>query len=822
MKTNPFRTLPTVIAVLVLPVLGYHYGLLLGELPVGGDLLSQFVPWRRFALGELAEGRFPWWNPLVFCGTPFAANIQTSLFYPFNILHIIVPDPHRFFAYSVLFHHALAGVAMYIWQRRRGWLASAPQDSKHDAVSSASRSHVVLGCLFCALVWQWSAFLICHTHDGHLIHLRACAWMPLVFWGQDELMRRRSVRGLLSCAVPFALMVLGGHVQVPFYAAYLLLARGFVMSFQGQEVKNRLAAGLRGFGMAIGAMAVAGGLLGFVVLPLQELSANSSARAGGASYELASSDSLPLTHLPLLVAPYLYGDPLSPFPGKKYWGGGTGYHELAAYAGILTLCLIPFAFGRRRDGDEEPDGAPADARERWFWLVVMGIVGALGPAGGLHALAYDFLPGYAFFRVPGRLLLITILGGAVLAGRGLACLPARPDFGRARSDWLRFAPALALLACALTALLALGLFTDDVYGVLKGIEVQRQIDTELEFHGRQITAGEAEQRLPAFLFADRFSSLTRGVSMLAVWAALSVCFVTLAAVWRRRNEKAISVGLRWGALVLLLADLLWFSYRYTGSAPASEAERMSATTIPVLAEHRYPSPRGRILLMDEVVPTQVEIKYQPGLKPNRLMNHGLETVRGYDPIIPQPLAIFANLIHRRPLDFTQGGLLRFGPVEAIAAEGYKLLNVDLLVARHPLDGWEVVWSSDQGPFYVCRNPEPHARAFLVRDKEVDLTPELVTIQDEVPGRFSARVRVEGQESQFAWSQIVYPGWVCTVDGRSHEIEPFGETFLAVSLEPGEHDVVFEYSPTSFQRGLWMTLLTSLALLFVHLRERRRG
>ena len=226
--------------------------------------------------------------------------------------------------------------------------------------------------------------------------------------------------------------------------------------------------------------------------------------------------------------------------------------------------------------------------------------------------------------------------------------------------------------------------------------------------------------------------------------------------------------------------------------------------------------------MDEVVPTQVEIKYQPGLKPNRLMNNGLETVRGYDPIIPMPLAVFANLIHRRPLDFTQGGLLRFGPPEAIAAEGYKLLNVDLVVARGPVPGWETVWSSDRGPFYVSRNPEPHARAFVVHDGEADLTPENVAIDREVPGCLTARVRVDGEGALFVWSQINYPGWRCIVDGHPCAVEPFGETFIAAPLGPGERTVTFHYRPDAFYRGLWMTFLTAAALVFLHLRERRHG
>ncbi len=61
----------------------------------------------------------------------------------------------------------------------------------------------------------------------------------------------------------------------------------------------------------------------------------------------------------------------------------------------------------------------------------------------------------------------------------------------------------------------------------------------------------------------------------------------------------------------------------------------------------------------------------------------------------------------------------------------------------------------------------------------------------------------------------YPGWEATVDGRSATILCANLLFRGVALAPGEHEVIFTYRPTTWLRGLYVSL-SALALLAIGL------
>lgn len=56
------------------------------------------------------------------------------------------------------------------------------------------------------------------------------------------------------------------------------------------------------------------------------------------------------------------------------------------------------------------------------------------------------------------------------------------------------------------------------------------------------------------------------------------------------------------------------------------------------------------------------------------------------------------------------------------------------------------------------------------------------------------------------SDLYYPGWQATVDGRPAQILPADVAFRAVFLRPGKHRIEFRYAPASASLGLAITLL----------------
>lgn len=63
------------------------------------------------------------------------------------------------------------------------------------------------------------------------------------------------------------------------------------------------------------------------------------------------------------------------------------------------------------------------------------------------------------------------------------------------------------------------------------------------------------------------------------------------------------------------------------------------------------------------------------------------------------------------------------------------------------------------------------------------------------------------------SEAWYPGWKATVDGKPAKIYRANFAFRALLLEPGTHQVRFDYDPMSFKAGLAISLATLLACMF---------
>ncbi len=192
----------------------------------------------------------------------------------------------------------------------------------------------------------------------------------------------------------------------------------------------------------------------------------------------------------------------------------------------------------------------------------------------------------------------------------------------------------------------------------------------------------------------------------------------------------------------------------------------------------------------------------------------------------------------------------------------NLMNVKYVVSTPPITSpdFELVYSYDPVPqdrkereefeksfvikIYENKKMLPHA--FLVPQCEIkssedeykealqkkSFIPEKVLLLDAEPKTFpctgeevgekQGSVRIESYESnaidlkvdsqsrQFLFlSDSYYPGWKAYVDDEEVEVLRANYLFRAVVIEPGGHQVRFEYDPLSFKLGLAITFLTIL-------------
>jgi hypothetical protein len=204
--TYPTRTFLTADMLQIYPLFRLEPGYLPRN-QVLSDPVVQFVPWFEFARDELAQGRFPLWNPLNGCGTPFWANFQSSVLSPFALFFYLLELKLALLLSSIV-KIWLAGFVTYLFLRR---LALRPVASWFGAAS-------FMTCGF-------NMLLVAYPHPAVLI------WLPgSLLCAEAVLQRARANGGALPRAWGAALfgslvlMTYSGHPEILFFGSLTLAA----------------------------------------------------------------------------------------------------------------------------------------------------------------------------------------------------------------------------------------------------------------------------------------------------------------------------------------------------------------------------------------------------------------------------------------------------------------------------------------------------------------------------------------------------------------------------------------------------------------------
>jgi hypothetical protein len=158
------------------------------------DLQGFHYPLADYAFQSLRHGRFPLWDPTIYCGMSFVANVQAALFYPPTWLMFLFSLGRERLSYQamedVLIAHVwLAFLLCYLWLRGKQ-LRELP-------------------CVLGAGVFAFSGY-VC-TQLQHFGLLGGYTWIPLALWGVDQSIEQRSWRPLWKVAAASALCFLAGY-----------------------------------------------------------------------------------------------------------------------------------------------------------------------------------------------------------------------------------------------------------------------------------------------------------------------------------------------------------------------------------------------------------------------------------------------------------------------------------------------------------------------------------------------------------------------------------------------------------------------------------
>ncbi|MBI3921330.1 MAG: YfhO family protein [Armatimonadetes bacterium] len=577
-RVDPTFVLFVLSALLFLPML------LQGKVLFWADYFLHFEPYRSFTRESFWHNEIPLWNPYVSGGMPFVGNLQSAVFYPLNLLYLLLPT-HQAFGVSAMAHVYLFGFGMY--QLLRSW-GLGKFGGLCGAVSvmlgGCTVCHVEYPTVLCAAVWlPWLLLLIDRGLAGNR---RAQLVFPLVL----------------------ATQLLAGHLQIAVMSFFVVVAYWIfrVRTNTGQSGNGTASATLP---LCLGV--VAGMLLALPqLLPTLETLVN-SARAE-TSFKFASIYSLPPWQLTTLLLPNAFGNPTRSF----FWGEAN-FWELAAYTGLIGWLFVASAL----------QSSVRKETRFFFWVACVSLLIALGKFTPVYGLLYRFVPGFESFKGPGRFLYLFTFSLSVLIGLGADRVAG--TMGEKRTGFHKKTTSLLVTIAGAMATLLLGrsLLLPSIARFLRW-----------QFHRIEASAKLGEfPRLSEGVYTLWLQDL--------IVALLLVVAVFLANRLARAGTLPAQ-GWKVGLLGIIVVDLLAFGMGvnpwtepslYTGESSVatflqSHRGDFCLLTRPSLLLHTW----GKYVPFVRPVSTDPSTLtgLRESLAPNRAMRYHLRDLEGYDPLKP--------------------------------------------------------------------------------------------------------------------------------------------------------------------------------------------
>ncbi len=342
------------------------------------DMWRSYGFFRRYFVGSILSGQFPWWNPYVFSGMPYAANPSVAAFYPVNWKFFFMPF-NAAYGWTFAIHIFIALWAMYWFSKKVLRL---------DTVSAIGAS----------LAFGLSQYFLARTWAGHADTVAASALIPFVIGSFMLLFRTPTRKHILLAAVSLAFQILAGYQTV---AMFTLEAVGILMLLQ-KSVKSFVV-------MSI-SLCLALLLSAFQLLPQAEFMGK-SVRSTDFPYEWVSVGSLVPSSLQQLFSPFILGDQTT------FVGPPPNYHEQAFFFSVTALFLAVYALIKKRTIG--------------FALIALFALwisfGPNSPVDG-NKILYELMPLYRHIRFPARHMVLSVFAVSCLAGTG---------FSLVRKSWLR-------------------------------------------------------------------------------------------------------------------------------------------------------------------------------------------------------------------------------------------------------------------------------------------------------------------------------------------------------------------------------------------------
>ena len=682
-----------------------------------------------------------------------------TIFYPLSFIYYLFPVEQAL-VYNFITHFTLAGYFMYLFGRY--------------GLGGSVMASVTGGVAF-----SFSGFFI-----THLIHtfITGGAWLPLLFLCLKISVEKKSIPFIIITGIVSCVLLLSGFMQLTYYIyAGLIL---FWLWLLADRIKDKSLAGRDRIFLFIvfPLICIIAVLLSSIqLLPFLEFLKVTLRETGGA--EIANTYCMTWQRLVTFIIPDFHGRPcMEPFKSgfypdqaKKYWV----YWETCGYTGItaLVMSLVAVFYSKMRI--------------KWFFLIlfILSLLASMTDNTPFYKIFITIMPFYKSLRSHGRFIILMTFSICSLSVTGMDELSLITGKGR------KIPPIIYVFICLTIAAIIMALI---------------------------ISFYPDATKLPAE-YGTIIPEKKHGIIIFAFIMTVTTTAMILN-IFRMISRRVLYISL----LFITVIDMALFGFTFN---PPGESKSFYSKTIKSQMAGYSPGD-GRV----------VNLNWNDYV--NRGQIEGFESLQGFDPLaigyymkylyysqyetLPDSKGIqylinfsnsliIKNYMNNKMIDLLNGKYINITDVNS-PDEPVIYQNVNAVPRAAVFYNYRVVEGDDEELLDLLSSKEFDIRKELILSCPVELqqVPEKSFEKASIIKYTEDLIEIEATVTTPAMlflSEIYYPGWKASVDGKPEEIYRADCIFRAVPLrEPGKHHIKVYFDPVSYKTGKIISITAIFLIL----------
>ena len=669
-----------------------------------------------------------------------------------------------------------------------------------------------------SILWSFSSYFLIIIAAGHIWKVFALAYLPPMIAGVVLAYRGRYLSALLLTAIFSALEINANHVQMTYYYLFIILA--MVIAYLVEALRKKT---LLQFAKATAVCAV-GALLG-VMINLSNLyhtwQYSKESMRGKSELVKANSENQTSSGLDRdYITQWSYGIDETftlLIPNAK---GGAHQIRLGSDAKAMAKCDSQYAqyVGQWYQywGDQPFTAGPVYVGAFVMMLFVLSLFIVKGPMKWallavtvlsillswgkyfmpLTNVFIDYVPMYAKFRTVSSILVIAEFTIPLLAMMGLKAIVDDPTLLGRKMRWVYVSFGLTGGLCLLFALMPTAFF--DFNSVADRMQLSQYVSQE--YLGPML---------------DNIAKVRAAVFTADCWRSFWVIVIGLVILLVYKFGKLKTPVMAGALLVLCLVDLWTVNKRYLNDSMFVDKTMREQPISKSAAEEQILQDQSLDFRVFNLASdtfneneTSFYFKSVGGYHPAKLRRYQ-EMIDAY--IAPEKNTLFKAVVEAQG-DITKVKGDSLFPVLNMLNTKYfifPLQNNQTLPMQNPY-AMGNAWMVDKVTYVATANEEIEGvgkvdlRHEAVADKRFEETLGASTAQDSTsavtllsyePNRLKYEVNSE-KGGVVVFSEIYYPGWTATVDGKEVELGRVNYILRALRVEGGNHQVELAFFPRS--------------------------